>query len=149
MSNKKDYIRDGRSPIPDNESTSKIMSAIKDRNTNPELFLRKELWKNGIRGYRVNWKKLPGKPDIAFPGKKIAVFINGCFWHRCPYCNPPLPKSHSKFWANKFEKNIERDKKIINQLKTIDWESIVIWECQIKNDVKNCVERITEGLTNM
>lgn len=148
MNNKKNYIRNGRAPIPENELTSKIMSAIKDRDTKPELALRKELYKVGIRGYRVHWEKVPGKPDIAFPGKKIAVFINGCFWHRCPYCNPPLPKAHSEFWTLKFKKNIERDKNKIDQLKAIDWESLVIWECQIKKYVKNCVERITEILAN-
>jgi len=79
MNRKKDYIRDGRLPIPNNESTSEIMSAIKDRNTKPELALRKELWLSGIRGYRLHCKKLPGKPDIAFPRKKLAVFVNGCF----------------------------------------------------------------------
>lgn len=75
----KEYIRDGRAPIPEKEATSHIMSSIKDRNTKPELILRKALWYNGVKGYRKHWKKVPGRPDIAFPGKKLAVFVNGCF----------------------------------------------------------------------
>lgn len=148
MTEKRKYIRDGRAPIPEKESTSRTMSFIKDRNTKPELALRKELWNNGIKGYRIHWKKVPGKPDIAFPGKKLAVFVNGCFWHRCPICNPPIPKSNTEFWTNKFERNIYRDKNKIDQLKAIGWESIIIWECQVKNSVKNCVERIKRNLIN-
>lgn len=130
----KEYIRDGRAPIPVKETTSRIMSSIKDRNTKPELILRKALWHNGVKGYRKHWKKVPGRPDIAFPGEKLAVFVNGCFWHRCPICNPPMPKSHSEFWYNKFSNNIKRDQKKIEQLKKKGWKIITIWECQLKNN---------------
>jgi len=143
---KNKYIRDGRSPIPRNEITSKIMSRIKAKNTKPEILFRKELWKNGIRGYRLHWNKVPGKPDIAFPGKKIAIFIHGCFWHRCPNCNPPFPKTHQEFWKEKFSKNIKRDKKKINDLQKLNWKTIVIWECEIKNNIDKCVIRIKEIL---
>lgn len=137
------YLRDGRAPIPEKEATSRIMSAIKHKNTKPELLLRKMLWNNGMKGYRIHWSKLPGKPDIAFPRKKLAIFVNGCFWHRCPYCKPALPKSHSTFWKIKFEKNVERDKKKSVQLRTIGWKSITIWECQINlntNDILNKIK---------
>ena len=72
----KKYSRDKRSPKPLNESTSKVMSANKAKNTKPELLLRKALWKKGHKGYRLNWKKVPGRPDIAFPGKKLAIFVD-------------------------------------------------------------------------
>ena len=107
----KSYSRDKRSPTPSSESTSKVMSANKAKDTKPEIKLRKILWKEGIRGYRLNWKKAPGRPDIAFPGRKIAIFINGCYWHRCPKCDLPLPKSNVQFWKDKFDNNIARDKK--------------------------------------
>lgn len=107
------------------------MSSIKATNTKPELLLRKALWRAGIRGYRLHWQKVPGRPDIAFPGKKTAIFVNGCFWHRCPYCKLSLPKNNRKFWANKFQKNVERDKRKVSELRTIGWEVYVIWECQI------------------
>lgn len=77
MTKRKDYIRDGRAPIPDKDLTSRIMSAIKWKDTKPELILRKTLWYYGVKGYRLNWKKVTGRPDIVFPGKKIAIFVNG------------------------------------------------------------------------
>ena len=102
-----EYIRDKRSPRPLKESTSKVMSANKAKNTKPELLMRKALWHEGIKGYRLNWEKVPGKPDIAFPSKKIAIFINGCYWLRCPKCELPLPNTTTKFWKEKFDKNVE------------------------------------------
>jgi DNA mismatch endonuclease, patch repair protein len=138
----KKYSRDGRAPIPIKETTSRIMSSIKSRNTKPELILRRALMDNKVRGYRLHWNKVPGRPDIAFPGKKIAIFVNGCFWHRCPYCHPPVPKSHTKFWEKKFEKNIERDRIKIDLLTNKNWKTIVIWECKLKNDIEECVTTI-------
>jgi DNA mismatch endonuclease (patch repair protein) len=146
MTKTKKYIRDGRAPIPEKESTSKTMSAIRDRNTKPELILRKALWHSGIRGYRVNWKKAPGKPDIAFPGKKLAIFVNGCFWHRCPYCSPPIPKSNTKFWKEKFRRNVERDKQKLKYLHEKGWDTLVVWECQIKENVQSSFKKIKELL---
>jgi DNA mismatch endonuclease Vsr len=74
-----DYVRDNRSPIPLNETVSKYMRSNKSKNTKPEILFRKALWKAGIRGYRLHWKKAPGKPDIAFPSKKIAIFLTDVF----------------------------------------------------------------------
>lgn len=142
------YIRDGRAPIPEKESTSRVMSANKAKNTTPEILLRKYLWKNGIRGYRLHWKNAPGRPDITFPGRKIAIFVNGCFWHRCPYCNPSLPKSNTDFWEKKFARNKARDKKKIEDLKKLGWRTLVIWECQIKDDIDSCVHAIYQLINN-
>jgi len=118
------------------------MSKIRAKNTKPEILLRKALWKNGIKGYRLHWNKALGRPDIAFPGRKIAIFVNGCYWHRCPYCNPSFPKTHQDFWKVKFQKNVERDKKKIINLQKMDWKIIVVWECQIYTDLAtqiNCI----------
>lgn len=142
------YLRDGRAPIPESELTSKIMSKIKAKNTKPEIIFRKALWKDGLKGYRIHWKKVAGKPDIAFPGRKIAIFINGCFWHRCPKCNPPFPNTHQDFWKNKFQKNKERDKKKINDLQEDGWKVIVIWECKIKKNINECLNRIKDVMNN-
>ena len=139
---KRTYLRDGRSPIPVFEITSKVMSANKGKNTSPELRLRKELWNQGLRGYRVQWNKAPGRPDIAFPGKKICIFVNGCFWHRCPYCNLSLPKSHTDFWKAKFEHNIIRDQKKKDGLENLGWRVMVFWECRINSDVNSCIDQI-------
>ena len=137
MSNKK-YIRDGRAPIPEKEITSKIMSSVRAKNTKPEIMLRKALFYNGLRGYRLHWKKAPGRPDIAYPGKKIAIFVNGCYWHRCPHCKPSFPKTNIEFWTNKFEKNKERDERKKKELEDAGWKVFIFWECQIKKDVGEC-----------
>ena len=149
ISNKmlKKYSRDKRSPKPLNESTSKVMSANKAKNTKPELLLRKALWKKGHKGYRLNWKKVPGRPDIAFPGRKLAIFVNGCYWHRCPKCDLPLPKTNTQFWKKKFDNNVKRDKKKEDELLSLDWIVLVFWECDIKSDISVSVDKISKVLS--
>ncbi|MBK6399777.1 MAG: very short patch repair endonuclease [Bacteroidetes bacterium] len=139
---KKEYVRDKRSPKPLNRSVSKVMSSNKAMNTKPELKLRRAIWNKGLRGYRLHWKVLPGSPDIAFSKQKVAIFVNGCFWHRCPICNLTLPKTNSIFWKDKFNRNVERDKRKSKELKKAGWISIVIWECQVKSNLENCVYKI-------
>ncbi len=138
------YLRDGRAPIPSKESTSRVMSANKGKNTKPEIALRRALNLQGIRNYRLHNKNLPGRPDIAFPRAKIAVFVNGCFWHRCPICRPSFPKSNIEFWQEKFTKNKARDRKKKRELEKLGWKVIVIWECQIKDDVESVVSKISD-----
>lgn len=120
-----------RPPEPTSAATTKSMKGNKRSDTKPELLVRKRLWSAGLRGYRLQWK-VPGRPDIAWPGKKVAVFVNGCFWHRCPYCNPSIPKSHVEYWFVKFEANQERDARNIRELEEAGWKVHVIWECQLK-----------------
>jgi len=144
---KKEYLRDGRAPIPKSESVSRVMSANKSKSTKPEIFLRKALREAGIKGYRLNWKKAPGRPDIAFPGKRIAIFVNGCFWHRCPHCDYALPKTNTVFWENKFSKNKSRDKRKLEDLEKLDWQVFVIWECEIKKSLKTIVEKFKNILS--
>ena len=136
------YIRDKRSPIPKSEATSRVMSANKAKNTKPEIQLRRALWSKGIRGYRVHPKALPGKPDLAFTTKKVAVFINGCFWHRCPICNYQLPKTNTAFWEKKFERNVRRDQEKIKSLKTTGWKVLTIWECEIRSALNKQIEKL-------
>ncbi len=99
-----------------NEAIARSMSGNKGKNTKPELTLRKALWKLGARGYRLHSKSDPGRPDISFPGRKLVIFVNGCYRHRCPHCDLPLPKSNQKFWRDKFDTNIARDEKKTKQL---------------------------------
>ena len=143
---KEDYIRDHRSPIPKNENVSRIMSANRGKETSPEVILRKGMWGIGIRGYRKNWKKAPGRPDIAFPKRKIAIFVNGCYWHRCPTCKYPLPKTNTKFWREKFKRNKIRDKKKSKLLHDMGWKVLVIWECNIKKDLNKEIKKIKQLL---
>ncbi len=126
--------KDERNPPPSSEVTTKVMKANKGKNTKPELAVRLMLRNLGHPGYRLNWKWAPGRPDIAFPGRKIAIFVNGCFWHRCPNCNLPAPKSHTDFWTEKFKRNVKRDERKITELETAGWKVITIWECEIKKD---------------
>jgi len=134
------YLRDGRAPVPAKEITSKIMSLIRGKNTKPELELRKALWSAGLRGYRLHSKELAGRPDISFSRTKLALFVNGCFWHSCPYCKFSLPKTHSDFWKTKFKKNKERDANKIDHLRKQGWKVLVFWECQIKENPIKCVQ---------
>ncbi|MDP6909703.1 MAG: very short patch repair endonuclease [Flavobacteriales bacterium] len=140
------YTRDKRSPKPLNETVSKYMRSNKSKNTKPELLFRRTLWNSGIRGYRLHWKKASGKPDIAFPGRKIAIFLNGCFWHRCPKCNLSLPKNNAEFWKKKFDRNVERDMEKRKALEQENWTVLVIWECELKENLDYQVSLVKELL---
>lgn len=107
--------------------------------------MRKALREAGYPGYRLNWKKVPGKPDICYPGKHVAIFINGCFWHRCPRCLPPMPKHNADYWIPKFERNVERDEEKRNQLEMAGWTVITIWECEMK-DMDSVVKSVVDIL---
>ena len=111
-------------------------------NTKPELRLRRLLREAGYPGYRLHWKQAPGTPDIAYPGRKVAIFMNGCFWHRCPHCTPPTPQSHSDFWEAKFERNQERDERKVRQIQAAGWSVITVWECRLKKSPDHEIGRI-------
>lgn len=119
------------------------MQGNKRSDTKPELIVRKALRKAGLTGYRLQWKKVPGRPDIAFPGRKVAIFVNGCFWHRCPRCHPSMPKRNTEFWVAKFDRNVARDALAIKKLHDMGWTPIVIWECELKKDrIENTMARV-------
>lgn len=149
MNIRKEYFRDGRAPVPGKAATSRVMRANKAKDTKPELMLRKALYQRGIRGYRLNWKKVPGRPDIAFPGKKVAIFVHGCFWHRCPTCNITLPKSNQDFWSQKFIKNVDRDRAKRDQLIAMDWKVITVWECELKKNITDTLNNIKNHIFNL
>jgi DNA mismatch endonuclease (patch repair protein) len=140
------YLRDGRAPIPLSEATSRVMSANKAKNTKPELTLRSELTKVGLRGYRVHLKILPGRPDIVFTKYKLAIFVNGCFWHRCLHCSPPKPKTNQDFWNDKFGRNQSRDLAKISALEALDWKVLTIWECEIKGNIENVINKVKTSI---
>ncbi len=113
-------------------ATHHVMQANKSKNTKPELLVRQALRAAGRPGYRLHWKKCAGRPDICYPGRKIAIFVNGCFWHRCPHCNLPEPKSNVEFWTAKFARNKARDAKNYQSLVADGWTVLVVWECALK-----------------
>ena len=113
-------------------SRSKNMSAIKSKNTKPEVEVRKLLHSMGFR-FRLHKKDLPGSPDIVLPKYKTVIFVHGCFWHRHENCKyATTPKTREEFWNKKFRSNLERDMDIQENIKNIEWRSVVIWECETK-----------------
>lgn len=119
------------------------MAQVKSKNTNPELVFRKILYKNGIR-YRLHYK-IDGKPDIVIVSKKIAIFIDGCFWHKCPKCYRQ-PNSNLDYWLPKIQRNVMRDKAVNNNLKSKGWRVIRIWEHQIKKAPNKALDKVLSGL---
>ncbi len=109
------------------------MSRIQGRNTFPELAVRKVLYSKGLR-YRLHYR-LAGKPDIVFPGKKIAIFINGCFWHKHKGCkNFVYPRTNADFWKQKIDGNVKRDMINYAKLKEEGWKILIVWECEIEDN---------------
>jgi DNA mismatch endonuclease Vsr len=121
------------------------MSRIKGKNTRPEMVIRKWLWRNGFR-YRLHNKNLPGRPDIVFSGKKRAIFINGCFWHRhnCKYFR--WPATNKAFWKKKINDNVRRDSANNSLLKEKGWKFIIIWECQIRKNIDKVHKTVSSFL---
>jgi DNA mismatch endonuclease, patch repair protein len=105
-----------------------------------ELRFRKALRLAGATGYRVSMR-LPGKPDIAFPRGRVAIFVHGCFWHQCPMCNLPQPKASREFWAAKFAENKLRDVRAEQRLAAEGWRAVVVWEHEIRVDLPGAVQR--------
>ena len=132
-------------PAASSEATRHVMQANRSKNTKPELKVRAALRAAGLTGYRLHWKKAPGRPDICFPGRRVAIFVHGCFWHRCPHCSPSRPKTHPEFWEAKFRRNVERDQRALAELAEQGWTAITIWECELKRDrVDETMERVIE-----
>lgn len=119
-------------PLASSAQVRKCMQGNKRRDTTPELKVRAMLRELGFPGYRLDWKKAPGHPDIAYPGRKIALFVHGCFWHRCPTCHLPQPKSNVDYWQAKFNRNVERDARTRAALEAQGWKVVVVWEHQLK-----------------
>ena len=111
------------------------MSSVHSASTKPELKLRHILWQLGFR-YRVNDKRLPGKPDIVLPKYRTVIFLHGCFWHGHQGCHHySVPKTNTDFWAAKINRNQERDQEVWRQLEAKGWSVIIVWECQLKKTV--------------
>ena len=109
------------------------MRLIKSRNTKTEVHVRLILRQLGAR-YRLHYSKLPGKPDFAFPGRRKIVWVHGCFWHRHKACRlARLPKTRREFWIPKLEGNRQRDLKNERRITELDWQFLIIWECELQH----------------
>jgi DNA mismatch endonuclease (patch repair protein) len=119
------------------------MARIRGRDTEPELILRRALWADGER-YRVNYKTPAGRPDIVFPGRRVAVFVDGCFWHGCPDHYVP-PRTRVEFWARKLRTNVERDRRQTLQLEECGWRVLRFWEHEVHTHLEGTVETVRAG----
>lgn len=114
------------------DERSRLMARIGPKDTKPELIVRRFLHRLGYR-YRLHARDLPGRPDIVFRSRKVAVFVHGCYWHRHPDCRfAYTPKSRVDFWTDKFEQNVARDERVSYELEARGWSVVVVWECQAK-----------------
>jgi DNA mismatch endonuclease (patch repair protein) len=112
---------------------SRLMAAIRGKDTKPELVVRRMVHRMGYR-FRLHLKSLPGTPDLVFPRRRLAIFIHGCFWHRHQGCaRSTTPKSRAEFWQAKFDANIARDHRDMAALDALGWRVAVLWECQTKD----------------
>jgi DNA mismatch endonuclease (patch repair protein) len=112
---------------------SRLMGAVRQRGTAPELVVRRLLTDIGVK-YRLNVAGLPGTPDLANQTRRFVVFVDGCFWHRHPGCSrTTTPKGNRKFWLSKFEANVARDRRNRLALRRLGYSVIVIWECETVN----------------
>lgn len=128
----------------DRETRSRVMSRVKQKDTRPELVVRKLLHAMGFR-YRLHVKELPGKPDIVLPKYRSAIFVHGCFWHghTCP--RGRLPVTNVEFWREKIGGNVSRDAKQLLELENLGYRTEVVWECETKN-VSELAVRLTKFL---
>jgi len=119
------------------------MSRIRDRDTKPEMLLRRALWSRGHR-YRVRFP-VPGRPDISFIHARVAVFVDGCFWHGCPI-HASYPKSNAPFWKTKLKRNKERDAEVTQALMEAGWTVLRFWEHQVDTDLGWVVATVEQAL---
>lgn len=119
------------------------MSHIRSKDTNPEVTVRRELFRRGFR-FRKNVRSLPGTPDIVLPRYRTVIFINGCFWHGHKGCRLyTVPKTNVRFWTDKIERNRSRDQLNIQRLESLEWNVITVWECQLgKAEISSTIDML-------
>jgi len=129
-------MADTRTP----EQRRRIMQSVGTKDTTPELRVRSILFGMGFR-YRLHAKRLPGRPDIVFPAKRKAIFVNGCFWHFHGCSKGKMPKSRPDYWEPKLRANRDRDEANIRELQALGWSALVVWQCELRN-VSSITERV-------
>lgn len=121
------------------------MAAIKGKNTKPEMTIRRALHAQGYR-YRLHDRRLPGRPDLVFPSRRAAIEIRGCFWHQHGCANSRIPKTRVEWWERKLAGNVARDEANATALNASGWRLCVVWECDIRRDVSECLKRVRDFL---
>ena len=133
-----------RTPPPSSVNARNTMRATRSVSRLEQRF-RRDLSAEGVRGYRVTMSALPGRPDLAFPGQRLAVFVHGCFWHSCPSCDLPRPRANAAFWAEKLRSNVERDARVRDALGDRGWQVLVVWEHEVRDDPDGAVCRLIDA----
>ena len=139
-------------PPASSEAVRNTMLANRGTATGPEKAVRRMLREAGHPGYRLHWRiddeegRYICRPDIAYPGRMVAIFVHGCFWHRCPKCALGLPKSNVEYWTEKFERNVERDRKKEIELMELGWRGCTLWECGIDENLEPALLENVNGL---
>lgn len=132
--------------VHDKRTRSFNMSRIRARNTKPEVRLRRELSARGVRGYRLK-NRVSGRPDLVFGPARVAVFVDGCFWHGCPECGDGhLPKSNRRYWVKKLAGNRERDIVRTAELRQQGWLVLRFWEHRVLKETAKCAARIESAV---
>lgn len=127
----------------DKETRSWNMSRIREKDTRPEMVVRRTAHALGLR-FRLHRRDLPGRPDLVLPKHGLAIFVHGCFWHRHPNCsNSTMPKTRTEFWKRKFDANVARDARVQQELKDLGWRVAVIWECETR-EISTLSRKLTE-----
>ena len=117
---------------PPSADRSALMRRVRDRDTKPEMVVRRLLYRLGYR-YRLHARELPGRPDIVFRSRRKAIFVHGCFWHQHEECsNATIPKTRTDYWQEKFKDNRERDRASLEELGRLGWKTLVVWECETR-----------------
>jgi DNA mismatch endonuclease (patch repair protein) len=134
--------------IVDTASRSRMMSGIRGKDTKPEMLVRQYLHRNGYR-FRLHSQDLPGRPDIVLPKFKAVIQVHGCYWHRHKNCRLAYqPKSRREFWLKKFTQNVQRDKVVTNELLSLGWRVMTVWECALRDSElrDSGLEAVTEWI---
>jgi DNA mismatch endonuclease (patch repair protein) len=117
----------------DRAHRSWTMSQVRSKNTTPEMVVRRAAHALGLR-FRLHRDDLPGKPDLVFPRRRFALFVNGCFWHSHPGCDRArMPRSNVDYWKSKLGRNVGRDRENVRRLRKLGWRVVIIWECESKD----------------
>ena len=137
---------DPRNPAPTSLAARIAMVGNVGKGTTPEVALRRALHAAGARGYRVSLRVEGVRPDVVFPRPRVAVFVHGCFWHRCPTCRHALPRTNREFWLAKFRRNRARDRQKRRILERAGWRVVELWEHEVRDDVARAIRAVARLL---
>ena len=123
------------------------MQGNRSSNTRPERLLQKTLLNLGLDWFQLE-SGLLGSPDIVFEPERIAIFVHGCYWHRCSYCAPNFPSTNRQYWSAKFARNRARDRRVSRELRRDGWDVIVVWECKLRKNPRRQARRVANSMSD-